>query len=116
MKVAARQTAKARTRKNKTIPLSSSQTRAQLDETGKLSIVQCKAILCKDGAVYSDEEVAIIRQTLYALAEVDYKYHQRKKQQQEQEQHAATIIPLHKADNEQQNSYSLHPRIYRRTG
>ena len=39
----------------------------------KISLKKCKAILQKDGSVYTDEEVSQIRDFLYMLAELDYK-------------------------------------------
>ena len=42
-------------------------------ETEKISLKKCKAILQKDGSVYTDEEVSQIRDFLYMLAELDYK-------------------------------------------
>ena len=38
-----------------------------------LSITKCKKILNKKGIFYTDEEVIIIRNTLYKLAEVTHK-------------------------------------------
>ena len=98
--------------RGKVIVLESAENQAQLNETGKLAIAQCRAILCKEGAVYSDEEVYLVRKVLYALAEVDYKYHCN-----QQEQRQTTTIPLNTSiEDDQQESHSLHPRIYRRTG
>lgn len=42
-------------------------------ETEKISLKKCKEILPKDGSVYTDEEVAQIRDFLYMLAKLDYK-------------------------------------------
>lgn len=42
-------------------------------ETEKISLKKCKAILQKDGSVYTDEEVSQVRDFLYMLAELDYK-------------------------------------------
>jgi len=35
-----------------------------------LSITKCKKILNKNGIFYTDEEIVLIRQTLYKIAEV----------------------------------------------
>lgn len=125
MKVAKRAASKAIRKIGKILLPSNAQTQAQLDEVGKLSIAQCKAILCKEGATYSDEQISLIRQALYTLAGIDYKYHYNLKQKRRQpEQHhqeasGLSFLPVYfpsniTTDNEQQNSYSLHPRIYRR--
>lgn len=42
---------------------------------GKLSVAECREILCREGAKYTDEQISLIRKVLYALAEVDYAYH-----------------------------------------
>lgn len=38
----------------------------------KFSLAKCKAILNKDGSVYSDTEIIEIRDFLYKLADMDY--------------------------------------------
>ncbi|MEO8759856.1 MAG: hypothetical protein ABI388_02330 [Bacteroidia bacterium] len=38
----------------------------------KMSSNKCKAILQKDGSVYTDKEIIEIRDFLYKLAEMDY--------------------------------------------
>jgi hypothetical protein len=93
----------------------------QNDEAGKLSIAQCKEILCREGAKYSDEEVSLVRKVLYALAEVDYDYHCKllSKQSSNRDTTSTTTIPLHTTPiniNAQQESHSLRPGIHRRTG
>jgi len=35
-----------------------------------LSITKCKKILNRNGMVYTDEEIILIRKTLYSIAEV----------------------------------------------
>jgi DNA-directed RNA polymerase subunit F len=36
-----------------------------------LTIQECKKILEKDGTMYSDEEIEILRDVLYKIAEID---------------------------------------------
>ncbi len=99
--------------KARVIPFKAKQSRAQSKFNGQISIEDCKAILCKDGAEYSDVQVEVIRRVLYALAEVDYKYHTDLNQNSNQQQ--ATIISLDTLKNdEQQESHTLFPRKYRR--
>lgn len=43
-----------------------------MEEAKKISIAQCRKILEEGGASYSDEQVRIIRDVLYNLAELDY--------------------------------------------
>ncbi len=38
----------------------------------KLTIVKCKALLQKDGSLYSDAEIIQVRDFLYMLADLDY--------------------------------------------
>jgi len=42
-------------------------------ETEKISLKKCKTLLQKVGSVYTEEEVAQIRDFLYMLAELEYK-------------------------------------------
>lgn len=43
-----------------------------MEEAKKLSLAQCRRILERDGAKYSDEQVQKIRDVLYVLGELDY--------------------------------------------
>jgi hypothetical protein len=83
-------------------------------DQGQLSIQQCRDILCRDGAVYTNEQLAIIRKVLYTLAELDYRYHTRNKQS------STLIIPIDKNPSShhdyEQESHPLFPRLYRRAG
>lgn len=51
-------------------------------ETEKISLKKCKAILQKDGSVYTYEEVAQIREFLYKMAELDHEVFQKTKQKE----------------------------------
>lgn len=50
--------------------------RKQLNKA-KISILECKSILNKNGENYSDEEVKEIRDFLYTLIEIDYSLFQK---------------------------------------
>jgi hypothetical protein len=43
-----------------------------MEESKKLSVAQCKAILQKSGKILTDEQVLKIRDLLYVLGELDY--------------------------------------------
>lgn len=47
----------------------------------KLSLAECKKILCKNGKVYSENEIISIRDLLYCFAQIDIDthYHMEKK-------------------------------------
>ncbi len=51
-------------------------------ETEKISLKKCKAILQKDGSVYTDEEVAQIREFLYKIANLEHEVYQKTKQKE----------------------------------
>lgn len=99
-------------KRTRIIKLQRIEKQSEAAEAGWLSLSDCKAILCEDGAEYSEEEVVLIRKVLYALAEVDYTYHASQNKQ------PTLIIPLKatSTDHAQQESHSLCPRLYRRTG
>lgn len=83
-------------------------------EDGKLALRQCRDILCREGAVYTDEQVATIRKVLYALAAVDYRYHI-------QHKHPARLnVSSDKNPStyheHQQESDPVLPRLYGRAG
>ena len=81
---------------------------------GLLSTDACRAILCKDGAEYTDSEIETVSRVLWALAQVDYAYHSKLFALPA---NSTTIIPLNAApDDQQPQSHSLRPRLYRRTG
>lgn len=63
-------------------------------ETEKISLKKCKAILQKDGSVYTDDEVSQIRDFLYKIAELDYEADQKTKQKEsviEEEKRSLTV-------------------------
>lgn len=72
-----------------------------------LSIEQSKEILNCNGANYSDKEIEIIREFIYALAEIDYQLFKRKQEKE------IKVIPIDYLKNEKK-SHSLHPGIHRR--
>lgn len=49
----------------------------------KLSIDECKSILCKDGETFTDKEVEDIRDFLSCLVEIDYHHFQKYMQKQQ---------------------------------
>jgi hypothetical protein len=51
-------------------------------ETEKINFDKCKAILQKDGSIYTDEEVFQIRDFLYKMSELDYEVYQNTKQKE----------------------------------
>ena len=51
-------------------------------ETEKISLKKCKAILQKDGSVYTDEEVVQIREFLYKIANLEHEIYQKTKQKE----------------------------------
>ena len=44
----------------------------EISDEKKLSIAHCRKVLSKDGSIYSDEEIVIIRDFLYQMAWLDY--------------------------------------------
>lgn len=75
----------------------------------RISVAQCRKIL-KDESL-TDEQVLAIRDFLYLIGEIDYRY-----QQEQQAAHTTIIIPLKPATNDEEESHSLRPRKYRRAG
>jgi hypothetical protein len=39
------------------------------DDNGQIPLPECRAILCRDGATYTDEEIILIRRALYSWQE-----------------------------------------------
>jgi hypothetical protein len=87
--------------KTKIIPLSNEKFQS------RLSLQTCKQVLRAKENGYSDEEVLKIRDTLYALADIDYEHYQATKQE-------AKIIELDTNRPNETESHSLHPRKHRR--
>jgi hypothetical protein len=55
------------------------------EESKGLTFEKCKQILNKTGQKYSDEEIMIIRQFLYQIAEIDYQIFQYRKRKEKEE-------------------------------
>jgi len=51
-------------------------------EAEKISLNKCKAILQKDGSIYTDEEVSEIREFLYKIANLEQEVYQKAKQKE----------------------------------
>jgi hypothetical protein len=71
----------------------------------KLSPEHCRKVLNQDGLNYTDEEVTMIRDYLYAMAEIDYLYFTEEVLKKE------TLTQNQKKD---ETGDSLHPGEYRR--
>lgn len=69
----------------------------------RLSLQTCKQILRAKENGYSDEEVFTIRDTLCALADIDYEYFQATKEE-------AKVIELNINPPNETKSHSIHPR------
>ncbi len=80
-----------------------------------ISIAESKKILNQNGFHYTDEEVEVIRDFLYKLAEIDLTLFKRKQERLLMERKQTKIVSLNN-DHHEKESHSLHPRIYRRTG
>ena len=109
----------SRKKSTKIIALPAGEGRVLRGESEQLSLERCRAILCREGATYSDEEVKLVRRLLYVFAELNYNNHC-KAESQAPPATPAKIIPLNntKADDlpsEQKSDFVL-PRKYRRTG
>ncbi len=63
----------------------------------KLSISDCKKILCGKGKVYSDNEIISIRDLLYCFAEVDvetfYNLEQRENEFAQNDLESSNVLP-----------------------
>lgn len=70
----------------------------------KLSLEHCRKVLNRDGLNYTDEEVILVRDYLYAMAEIDYLYFTEEILKKE------NLIQ----NNNEEGSDSLHPSEYRR--
>lgn len=73
--------------------------------TGSITIAECRKVLKEESL--TDEQVAAIRDFLYLIAAIDYKY------QQQLTQAKSPKIPLNATNNEQKSN-PIHPREYRR--
>lgn len=72
----------------------------------RISIAQCRKVLKNESL--TDEQILLIRDFLYLVAEVDYKYHEQR------EKHQTLIIPLNISTYAEKGSNSIRPRKYRR--
>jgi len=82
-----------------------------------LSIEECKKTLNKDGITYTDEQVKEIREFLYILADIDYRIFQQRIERERQSENETKVIYLNtnqQNQNDDKESNSLHPGIYRR--
>lgn len=75
-----------------------------------VSLEESKAILNKHGIVYTDEEIATIRDFMHCIAELTVSHYQRLKENK------ADIIPIHQTDKNEEKSIPIYPRKYRRAG
>lgn len=57
---------------------------SMINEKEKMSLAQCKKALQSDGSVYSDEQVLLIRDFLYRMAEWEYQVYIKLKTREEQ--------------------------------
>jgi hypothetical protein len=55
-----------------------------INENEKMSLAQCKKGLESDGSVYTDEQVILIRDFLYRMAEWDYALYLKLKTREEE--------------------------------
>lgn len=78
----------------------------------KLSLAECKEILNKEGIIYTDEEIIVVRDFIHQLAEINYLYYLEWKQQQNE----TKIIDINASNEHETQSHTLHPGEYRRTG
>lgn len=74
----------------------------------KLPLEYCRRILNQGGLNFSEEEVILIRDFLYAMAEIDYLYFTEEVLNKEKQ--------IQNQKNHEQNSDSLHQGEYRRAG
>lgn len=75
-----------------------------------LSIEASKAILNQHGTTYTDEEIVIIREFIYRVAEITNAYYLRLKDKD------STIITLNQTDRDETKSVSICSGEYRRAG
>lgn len=90
--------------KAKIVPLKTGQTE-------KLDLETCRKILNAGDQQFSDEEVIRIRDYLYKLAEIECRFFK-----EWQENYTDNVIPIKQTTHETEESHTLHPGEYRRTG
>jgi hypothetical protein len=91
--------------KQKIIPINTAQSRERLD------VATCRKVLNQNGNDYPDEEIIMIRDYLYQLAEIECRHF---KDWQEREK--VKVININHTDYETTESYPLYQGKYRRTG
>lgn len=84
------------------------QPETQVKTGEKLSLEHCKKVLNQDGLNFTDEEVILIRDYLYAMAEIDFLYFTEEVLKKETE--------TKNQNNNETKSHSLHQSKYRRAG
>lgn len=75
-----------------------------------LSLEESRAILNKNGIEYTDEEILIIREFMYRVAEITTKHYQRVKENN------SKVIPITQTEQDEAKSIPLHSGKYRRAG
>jgi hypothetical protein len=75
-----------------------------------LSLEQSRAILNQQGIEYSDDEIIIIRDYMYRVAEITIKHYERIRDND------LTIVPKIQTDQDEAESIPIHPGKYRRAG
>jgi len=75
-----------------------------------ISLEQSREILNQNGIEYTDEEILIIREFMYRVAEITTKHYQRIKENN------GKVIPIIQTNQDETKSISLHSGKYRRTG
>lgn len=73
-----------------------------------LSLEQSRAILNQNGIEYTDEEILIIREFMYRVAEITTKHYQRIKERN------STVISITQTDQDETKSIPLRSGKYRR--
>ena len=84
-----------------------------------LSITESKKILNRAGLNYTDEEINMIREFIYVLAEIDCENFMRHLQEEKEKQNSdeVKIIPINNNQNpinDEKERDTLHPGEYRR--
>jgi hypothetical protein len=75
-----------------------------------LSLDMSKSILNRHGITYTDEEILIIREFMYRVAEITSAYYQRLKENE------SKVITLTQTDKDETKSIPIRSSEYRRAG
>jgi hypothetical protein len=75
-----------------------------------LSLEESKGMLNQHEIVYTDEEILVIREFMYCIAEITTSHYQRIKE------NSAVIIPITQISNDETKSIPIHSRKHRRAG